>query len=128
MAEPNWVAEDPEAHLMPALERALADGSLGLELLEAHSGPDAEFVVELGWNGEPGDSRALRAAAFALIGTVAESATYVRQRREAGGDVDGGQAAGELRFEVATGMLAPDTAFASHGHVLILRLRDGGRS
>lgn len=53
---------------------------------------------------------------------MAESATYIRQRRdEPVGDVD--QLGGEgLFYEVATGMLGPDTRFAPHGHVLVLRV------
>ncbi len=123
MGAENWVAEDPEAHLLPHLERACADGRLGLELLGARFEDAAEFEVELSWTGDPRDSRAARAAVFALVGSIAESATYVRQRRDSGGDVDAGRPGEELRFEVATGMLAPDTEFATHGHVLILRLR-----
>jgi hypothetical protein len=72
----------------------------------------------------------VRAAAFALIGAVAESATYVRQRRMAADgssppdvDLPGG---GEVLFEVATGMLEPDTSFAAHGHVLLLRVALAG--
>ena len=58
-------------------------------------------------------SCSLRTAAFTLVGEVAESATYVRQRRD--GD--------EIVYEVGTGMLAADTEFAPHGHVLVLRVR-----
>jgi hypothetical protein len=53
---------------------------------------------------------AARAAVFAALGSIAESATYVRQRRA--GDF--------LEFEVVTGLLARDTTFASHGHTLRL--------
>jgi hypothetical protein len=54
---------------------------------------------------------------FALIGQFAESATYVRQRRPSNG---GGR--GSLQFEVGTGELAPDAAFAPHGHAVAVNV------
>jgi hypothetical protein len=94
---------------------------VGAELEEG-----AAYSLRLRWRGDANDFRGVRAAAFALIGAIAESATYVRQRRTAAdgsvpADVDlpGG---GEVVFEVATGMLEPDTSFATHGHVLRLRV------
>jgi hypothetical protein len=60
-----------------------------------------------------------RAAVFSLIGSFAESATYVRQRRVAG---DGGGVARKLRFEVGTGELAPEASFDPHGHVVLIDL------
>jgi hypothetical protein len=58
--------------------------------------------------------RAVRAAVFALVGHVAETATYVRQRRSEDG----------LSFEVVTGMLSTDGSFAPHGHSLVLKVRN----
>jgi hypothetical protein len=43
---------------------------------------------------------------------VAETASYVRQRR----------GEGLLTFEVATGIVGDDASFATHGHVLFLRI------
>jgi hypothetical protein len=111
LREPDWVAEEPEAHLLPHLRQACEAG-VGLRLDSTRTEPDGAFVVELHWPGPRGDIRALQAAAYALIGAVAESATYIRQRQEAGATV----------YEVGTGMLAPDTSFAPHGHVLVLRV------
>jgi hypothetical protein len=107
----DWVAEEPEAHLLPHLRQACEAG-VGLRLDSTRTEPDGAFVVELHWPGPRGDIRALQAAAYALVGAVAESATYIRQRQEAGATV----------YEVGTGMLAPDTSFAPHGHVLVLRV------
>jgi len=110
---PDWVAEEPEAHLLPHLERACAVQGSPLELESAEALPDAAYELRLRWLGRRGDLRAARAAAFALIGVIAESATYVRQRDPVGD---------ELLFEVATGMLDEDTEFATHGHTLLLRV------
>ncbi len=127
---PGWVAEDPDAHLLPHLRSVCEADSTGLELLGAEVDAEAAYVVRLRWQDDPDDLGGLRAAAFALIGAVAESATYVRQRRPAGNgsapaDVDDPGAAAVV-FEVATGMLEGDTTFATHGHVLLLHVERGG--
>ena len=69
-----------------------------------------ELEVELSWRGDPADRRGTRIAIFGLLGEVAESATYARELVP------------DRVFEVATGMLGGDTEFASHGHVLTLRV------
>jgi hypothetical protein len=58
----------------------------------------------------------VRAAVFCLIGSFAESARYVRQRRTPSND------ALELQFEVGTGELAPETRFEPHGHVVVINV------
>ena len=60
-----------------------------------------------------------RAAVFSLIGSFAEAATYVRQRRIA---TDGEGSTMKLQFEVGTGEIAPDTRFAPHGHVVVINV------
>ncbi len=121
LEHPDWVAEDPEAHLLPHLRRWCEREQARLELVSARVRDDATFVVELRWLGDEGDTRGAREAVFALIGSVAESATYVRQRRRDGaGDVDEPSTAEPLVFETATGMLRGDTTFAEHGHTLEL--------
>ena len=121
LSEPGWVAEDPDAHLLPHLRQACE--RLPLELDHVRSEEAGAYLVSLRLTGARGDVRAAREAAFGLIGAIAESATYVRQRRNGAGDVDRAEPGDDVLFEVATGMLAPDTAFASHGHVLALRIR-----
>jgi hypothetical protein len=106
--ERGWVAEDADAHLLPHLRAAVAE--LPLELVRADQRDDGAYVVELTWQGEPRDLRGARAAVFSLLGAVAETATYVRQRRN-----------DALEFEVATGILG-DGAVAPHGHVLLVRV------
>lgn len=103
LRRPNWVAEEPEVHLLPHLERACE--SLPFELVSAQRTVDGVFDVTVRWTGGASVG-AVREAVFALIGSFAESATAIRQRRDGG-----------LVFEVATGML-DDAEFAPHGHTL----------
>jgi hypothetical protein len=112
MTLPDWVAEQPDLHLSPHLRAWLEHNDL-FELEDARIEPSGEYVVELSWQGRLGDQAGVRAAAFALLGQVAETATYVRQRRD--GD--------RFRFEVATGLVGGDTHFATHGHVIVLDVR-----
>lgn len=123
LREPDWVAEDGHDHLLPHLRRACERGAVPLRLERASTEPDGAFAVDLTWLGRPEDERAVRSAIYALVGEVAESATYIRQRRdEPVGDVDQPIGGDTLFYEVATGMLASDTRYASHGHVLVLRV------
>jgi hypothetical protein len=58
-----------------------------------------------------------RAAVFELIGQFAESATYIRQRRVSR---DGDEAPSVLQFEVGTGEVGEEIAFAPHGHTVLI--------
>lgn len=114
--QPSWVAEQPEFHLLPHIEAwCREDGRLALA--GAHTDGADTYVLDLEWHGPPGGVGAARAAAFCLIGSFAESATYVRQRRLRGG---GDGAERTLRFEVGTGELATDARFDPHGHVVLI--------
>jgi len=110
--EAAWVAEEPELHLLPHLRRACE--TLPLELESAATAADGTFEVELGWTGEPGAVGKRREAVFALLGAIAETSSYVRQRNGEGG---------ELLFEVVTGLVEADTPLAPHGHTLRIRVR-----
>ena len=107
MRRPNWVAEEPEAHLLPHVEQACRD--LPFEIESTGTPGDSSFDIRLRWTGETGGVGHVRAAVFALVGSFAESATYVRQRRPAQADD------GALVYEVVTGSLG-DASFAPHGH------------
>jgi hypothetical protein len=109
MYEPQWVAEQPEVHLVPHLEHACAEVGSELAFEEWRVDDDGVLVLQLQWRGQ-GDKGDVRRAAFALVGQVAESATYVRQR----------VLEDRLVFDVVTGMVGPDTHFAPHGHTLRL--------
>jgi hypothetical protein len=112
MRDPGWVAEEPELHLLPHLERACAE--LGLLIRSARS-EDEIFVVELEVTEDERSVGALRNAAITLIASVAEESTHIRQRMW--DDV--------IEFEVATGSTESGTAFAPHGHLLRLRMLRG---
>ena len=106
---PDWVAEDPEIHLLPHLERA----ALGLGFGLGGAAMDgATYELRLTWLGEKG-RRPLRRAAHALIGAVAEESTHVFEWVDDDAVV----------FDVATGMVAEDGHFAPHGHLLRLRIQ-----
>jgi hypothetical protein len=109
MQRPNWVTEQPELHLLPHLERAC--DSLPLELLEARTSDDGSYDVELAWRGGEAGIGAIRATVFALLGGIAEPASYVRQRRTDGDAT--------LAFEVVTGIV-DEAPFDPHGHTLRL--------
>ena len=108
---PDWVAEDPEIHLLPHLERA----ALGLGFGLGGAAMDgATYELRLTWLGDQG-RRPLRRAAHALVGAVAEESTHVVEW------VDGDT----VVFDVATGMVADEAHFAPHGHLLRLRIQTG---
>ena len=111
MRRPAWVAEQPEAHLLPHVERACE--SLPLRLLGASTSEDGALELRLSCTQADASIGEVRAAVFALLGSFAEPATYVRQRREAAG------APGDpILFEIVTGFVASDTAFEPHGHTV----------
>ena len=116
--EPDWVAEQPELHLLPHVE-AWCGQDRRLVLTGTHTDDSSAYVLDLEWRSTTGSVGAIRAAVFSLIGSFAESATYVRQRRAASDD--GGPAPG-LQFEVGTGELGPDARFVPHGHVVLINV------
>jgi hypothetical protein len=117
-SEPTWVAEQPEAHLRPHVEQwCQQDGRLalrGASIDDRHA-----YVLDLEWRGDPTGVGQARAAVFSLIGSFAESATYVRQRRVRS---HSDASAARLWFEVGTGELAPDTRFHPHGHAVMIHV------
>jgi len=116
--QPNWVTEQPELHLLPHIE-AWCQQDPRLALTGAHTDGADAYVLDFTWHGASASVGAARAAAFSLIGSFAESATYVRQRRAAS---DGNGTEVRLQFEVGTGELAPDARFEPHGHVVLINV------
>ena len=90
-----------------------------LALTGAHIDETDAYILDLEWRGAPGSVGEARATVFSLIGSFAESATCVRQRRVRS---CGDGTPMKLRFEVGTGELAPETRFAPHGHVVVLNV------
>jgi hypothetical protein len=114
-----WVAESPEAHLLPRLaERASGISPFRIEATRTE--PDGTFEVDARWVGprEP-EQWQVRAAAIAIIGVVAEATTVVHETRGPAGDPV---------FDVVTGLLPGETAFATHGHTLRLRVLGSARA
>ncbi len=111
-ARPDWVAEEPEAHLLPHLRSAVAADGATLAIDAATTDPDGTFVVEARWIGDAVDARAAQVAAFALIATIIESTTAIHMRHDADADV----------YEVVTGDLPGESRFATHGHTLRVRV------
>lgn len=115
--EPAWVAGQPEVHLGPHVE-AWSERDQRLALTEAYSDDMGAYILDLQWRGPSAGVGQARAAVFALIGSFAESATYVRQRRVA----TDGDTSQMKQFEVGTGELAPDARFDPHGHVVVINV------
>ena len=107
MEATDWVAEEPEAHLLPHIRRVCEESPLAL--VEAGVAEDGVLVVELRWKGA---DESHWPEVWRVIGSFAESASYLHQRSENGTDV----------FDVVTGMLAGETVFAPHGHTVRLRV------
>jgi hypothetical protein len=106
----GWVAEEPEAHLLPHLVDASAGGPLAIRATRTEA--DGTFAVDLDWIGEaPPDRRALRSALFALITPIAETISLVHEPPASAGRV----------LEVLTGSGGDGPgSFAAHGHTLRL--------
>jgi len=113
MRRPNWVAEQPELHLLPHLQHACE--ALPLRILDAHTSDDGVYDVQLSWTGHEVGVGVIRASIFRLLGSIAESSSYIRQRRTSTDDGSNGT----LTFDVVTGMI-DETPFAPHGHILRL--------
>src|SRR5215475_4006131 len=65
MRRPNWVAEQPEMHLLPHLEHACE--SLPFRILEASTSADGVYDVQLGWTGDESGVGVIRASMFGLL-------------------------------------------------------------
>jgi hypothetical protein len=108
---PGWVAEEPEAHLLPHLQAACDE--LGSPwAIAAWTFDEGVFVIDASWSGSWGAWAALRADAFALLGRIAEVTTHIRQRSVEDGVV----------FEMATGSVAEGSPFVPHGHLVRLHV------
>lgn len=113
MARDGWVAEHPEAHLLPHLERHCAGESSWRIAGHSFDG-DGVFDVVLDWHPDTVRHEELQRDVFTLVATIAEPATYVYKHA----------VRNELDFEVVLGVLDAQTSrFKSHGHLVRLRVR-----
>lgn len=106
-AEPDWVAEDPEAHLLPGLRRGAE--ATGLTITSFASDHAGRFIVHLK-GGAAMSRRDLRQAAWTILGCVAELSSHVSEVKDESG----------VTFDVVTGMPKDGAPFATHGHSLRL--------
>ena len=113
MRASGWITEDPVSHLLPHIEAAIEAGA-PFTITTTETETDGTFAVGLRAHAvdEHRPHAALRAAAFALIGSFAESTTFVEEREE--------------EFVVVTGLLDDQTHFAPHGHTVRLILEPSG--
>jgi hypothetical protein len=111
------VAEAPDMHLLPHLRAAAAEAGSPWRLGATSVEEDGRYVIEVAWTAGPASRGAVRAAAFRLVGAIAEHSTHVRERR------DGGR----LEYEVTTGILDGDGPWRGHGHVVLFRIEEPTR-
>ena len=76
--ETAWVTEQPENHLLPHIE-AWCHQDQRLSITGTSIDDRNAYIVNLEWRGASVGVGQVRAAIFALIGSFAETATYVRQ-------------------------------------------------
>jgi hypothetical protein len=105
----DWVAEDAEAHLLPALRERVGNSGMWLSAFEAQ--PDGALLVRLASPAKL-SRRELRQAVWSILGGVAELTTLVRETQS--GDL--------VSFEVVTGIPPGEGRFATHGHTLRLEV------
>ncbi len=112
----GWVAEEPDVHLWPHLERAILEqGSTWISADQSIDG-DGRLLVDLVHAPVDGDRpRALiQADALRLLGLVIEGATFVAIEKRDADDT--------LVIDIVTGMLDDQTPFKAHGHTLRVRV------
>jgi len=112
MRAPDWVAEEPEVHLVPHIREALERSDAAFAAVGFETAASGELVVRLRPSraGPELAGAGLRAAVFALVGSFAEPSTFVEEAREGPG----------VEFLVVTGILEEQSRFAPHGHVVRL--------
>ena len=100
----DWVAEDPEAHLLPGLRERIEISGLSLDSVAVE--PDGMLRVRLG-SATKLSRREIRQSVWGILGGVVELSTLVRE-------TDAGEV---VTFEVVTG-IPPGGRFSTHGHTL----------
>ena len=110
MLEPDWVAEEPDLHLLPHIRRLCDERSWALARADVVDDMlEVEVVVPAAV--EPTET------AFTILGTFAEASTHVV--------VQAAEAGKSAELLATTGMLEGDGAFAPHGHTVRIAVRCG---
>jgi hypothetical protein len=104
----EWVAEDPEAHLLPGLRERIEISGFSLDEIAVEA--DGGLRVRLA-SAARQSRREIRQSVWSILGGVAELTSLVRET----------QADGTIAFEVVTG-IPPGGRFASHGHTLSIEV------
>lgn len=104
-ARERWVAEDPEAHLLPGLRDRIAITGLRLDEVTV----DVGGVLRLRLTTATRLSRReIRQSVWSILGGAVEMTTHVLETND--GDT--------VSFDVVTGMAESPGQFATHGHTL----------
>lgn len=112
LAEPTWVTESPEEHILPHLARGVEVAGSPWLLIEATM-TDGVYWVSLEWHLASPRLRQLRTDTVRLIGEIAEGTTLIDQVI----------ADDAIEYHVVTGQLGGTTPFAPHGHLIRLIIR-----
>jgi hypothetical protein len=113
MAQPDWVAEQPEVHLLPHLERACAEPGSPVRIVDWSVDDTGTLVVHVEpWVAFP-DRGSRRLAVHRLLAAIVETRTFVHEDPATG------------TVEAVTGVLDGDTAFAGHGHRIRIVVAEG---
>lgn len=104
---PKWVAEDPDAHLLPHLRRSCESTDTPWSIGATHFIVGV-YEVSLEWTRPEGNLALLRADIYRLVGAIAEGTTFVQQR----------VTDEQIAFAVITGLLEGEPHFRSHGHLV----------
>lgn len=107
----RWVAEDPDVHLLPHLDRICAASDSPWRLVTAVFAGGV-YDVTLEWSHQDANLARLRADIFSLVGAIAEGATYVHQQ----------VTDDQITYAVVTGLLDGETHFRGHGHLVRFRV------
>jgi len=108
----GWVAEEPEAHLLPGLRDRLELTGLTLESTAVEA--DGVYRIRLA-SGTMLSRREIRRAVWSILGGVAELSTFVAETASEGA----------VTFEAVTG-IPPGGRFATHGHTLRIEVLQPG--
>ena len=116
MAIAGWVTEDADAHLLPHLLEACAAESSPLRITAHRLLEDGTLELDCA-DAAGRDHFDQFRAAIELLAAIAETSFHVRRT-------------GQTTIECVTGMLDGDGVFATHGHVIRIRLigPDAGES